>query len=295
MATPNYDFPEINPAAVFDGANDINKLANAIDSQMKQVEILGKDSQFTLQPATRVKLGGVRIGANVNVSADGTISTDIDPYVLPPASSTTLGGVAVPTNSGINLTPDGVISIDAKSVTLPVNSVTTDQLQNKCVTSTKIADDAVTYEKLSNELQSQLEKASEYARGIFKSVAPKDTFNGVTAETVKASLWGPLLSVVFNRTPFEIASSGTDFDLVSFKITDLNLKPVSPYTFTFTLRGDIMPVEVMLGGDVAFIGYCDIRYDSDAKALVIQIKIPSSASAANYTLTGNVCLSLILE
>lgn len=293
MSTPNYDFPEINPAAVFDGANDINKLANAIDSQMKQVETLGKDSQFTLQPATRVKLGGVRIGANVNVSADGTISTDIDPYVLPPASSTTLGGVAVPTNSGINLTPDGVISIDDKSVTLPVNSVTTGQLQNKCVTSAKIADGAVTYEKLSNELQSQLEKASEYARGIFKSVAPKDTFNGVTAETVKASLWGPLLSVVFNRTPFEIASSGTDFDLVSFKITDLNLKPVSSYTFT--LRGDIMPVEVMLGGDVAFIGYCDIRYGRNAEALVIQIKIPSSASAANYTLTGNVCLSLMQE
>ena len=292
MGTENYNFPEIDPAARFDGANDINKLASAIDSQMKQVEILGKDSQFTLQPATRTKLGGVRIGANVNVSADGTISTDIDPYVLPPASSTTLGGVSVPANSGINLTPDGTISIDDKSVTLPVNSVTTAQLQDKCVTGTKIADDAVTYEKLSTNLQTQLEKASEYARGIFKNVTPSGTFNGVTTETVAASLWGPLLSIVFNRTPFEVSASGTDFDLLSFKISDLNLKTLASYTFK--LRGDVMPVEVLLGGDVAFIGYCVVGFD-DNQTLVVKIKLPSTVSAANYNLVGNVTLSLIQE
>lgn len=292
MATENYDFPEIDPAARFDGANDINKLASAIDSQMKQVEILGKDSQFTLQPATRTKLGGVRIGANVNVSADGTISTDIDPYVLPPASSTTLGGVSVPANSGINLTPDGTISIDDKSVTLPVNSVTTEQLQNKCVTGTKIADDAITYEKLSTNLQTQLEKASEYARGIFKNVTPSAMFHGATKETVTASLWGPLLSIVFNRTPFEISESGTDFKVLSFNISDLNLKQLSSYTFK--LRGDIMPVEVLLGGDVVFIGYCEVGFDGD-QTLVVNINLPSTVGAANYNLVGNVTLSLIQE
>lgn len=215
MSTPNYDFPEINPAALFDGANDINKLANAIDSQMKQVEILGKDSQFTLQPATRVKLGGVRIGANVNVSADGTISTDIDPYVLPPASSTTLGGVSVPADSGINLTPDGTISIDDKSVTLPVNSVTTAQLQDKCVTGTKIADDAVTYEKLSPALQSQIESSGKYARGGYTDISSKFTYSFGNSTNLKIYQWGPLVTFDFRNVPLEIPSgnSNTSFEL----------------------------------------------------------------------------------
>lgn len=287
MATENYDFPEIDPASRFDGANDINKLANAIDSQMKQVEILGKDSQFTLQPATRVKLGGVRIGANVNVSADGTISTDIDPYVLPPASSTTLGGVSVPADSGINLTSDGTISIDDKSVTLPVNSVTTSQLQDKCVTGTKIADDAVTYEKLSDSLQQQLEKASEYARGVFKKITPSDFYNGTTAETVEVVTWGPLVSIVFHNTPFEPQSSAQDYNLLALNASDLPFWPAKS-------AGYIMPVNVNLGGSVTTVGYLTSEPAQLGK-LTITISVPSNLATANYTLSGNATITLLTE
>lgn len=288
MSTENYNFPEIDPAARFDGANDINKLASAIDTQMKQVEILGKDSQFTLQPATRMKLGGVRIGANVNVSADGTISTDIDPYVLPPASSTTLGGVSVPADSGINLTPDGTISIDDKSVTLPVNSVTTAQLQDKCVTGTKIADDAVTYEKLSDSLQQQLEKASEYARGIFKKITPSDFYNGTTAETIEVSTWGPLVSIVFSNTPFEPQTSAQDYKLLAFNSSDL-----LPIALT-NAAGCIMPVNVNLGGSVSTVGYLTVGDDHVGK-VSIYLALPSALASANYTLAGNATITLLTE
>ncbi len=287
MATENYDFPEIDPAARFDGANDINKLASAIDSQMKKVEILGKDAQFTLQPATRTKLGGVRIGANVNVSADGTISTDIDPYVLPPASSTTLGGVSVPSDSGINLEPDGTISINDKSVTLPVNSVTTAQLQDKCVTGTKIADDAVTYEKLSDSLQQQLEKASEYARGIFKKITPSDFFNGTTAETIEVSTWGPLVSIAFNNTPFEPQTSAQDFNLIALDTSDLPFRPTKS-------AGYIVPVNVNLGGSVSTIGYLTSETANLGKA-TITMSVPSTLASANYTLSGNATITLLTE
>ena len=287
MATENYDFPEIDPAARFDGANDINKLASAIDSQMKKVEILGKDAQFTLQPATRTKLGGVRIGANVNVSADGTISTDIDPYVLPPASSTTLGGVSVPSDSGINLEPDGTISINDKSVTLPVNSVTTAQLQDKCVTGTKIADDAVTYEKLSDSLQQQLEKASEYARGIFKKITPSDFFNGTTAETIEVSTWGPLVSIAFNNTPFEPQTSAQDFNLITLDTSDLPFRPTKS-------AGYIVPVNVNLGGSVSTIGYLTSETANLGKA-TITMSVPSTLASANYTLSGNATITLLTE
>lgn len=74
-------------------------------------------SAYTLTPATASTLGGVKIGANVNVTADGTISVAAPtaPYTLPPATTSTLGGVIV----GTGLTVDGAgkISISAPPVT----------------------------------------------------------------------------------------------------------------------------------------------------------------------------------
>lgn len=64
----------------------------------------------TLPISTKDDLGVVKIGDNINVAADGTISVTFpDPYKLPTASSTTLGGVKI--GSGINVTPDGTISV----------------------------------------------------------------------------------------------------------------------------------------------------------------------------------------
>lgn len=57
---------------------------------------------YTLPAATAGTLGGVKIGTNVNVTADGTISVAA-PYTLIPATTTTLGGVIV----GSRLTVDG--------------------------------------------------------------------------------------------------------------------------------------------------------------------------------------------
>ena len=72
---------------------------------------------YTLAPATASVLGGVKIGANVNVTADGTISVAAPtaPYTLPPATTTTLGGVIV--GSGLTVDGTGKISVSAPPVT----------------------------------------------------------------------------------------------------------------------------------------------------------------------------------
>jgi hypothetical protein len=62
---------------------------------------------YTLPTATTTILGGVRIGANISVSGNGTISV-APPYVLPVASQTVLGGIKV--GSGLTITADGVLS-----------------------------------------------------------------------------------------------------------------------------------------------------------------------------------------
>lgn len=49
-----------------------------------------------LQPATASRLGGIKVGSNLTVAADGTLSAS-NSYVLPTASSTTKGGIQVGT------------------------------------------------------------------------------------------------------------------------------------------------------------------------------------------------------
>lgn len=61
----------------------------------------------TISPATATVLGGVKIGSNVNVLADGTISVAA-PYTLPIATATVLGGVKGGT--GVSIAADGTIS-----------------------------------------------------------------------------------------------------------------------------------------------------------------------------------------
>ena len=55
-------------------------------------DISNKPSTFAPPPASAVVLGGVKVGDNVTVTGDGTISVAA-PYVLPPASTTSPGGV----------------------------------------------------------------------------------------------------------------------------------------------------------------------------------------------------------
>ena len=61
----------------------------------------------SLSPATTNTLGGVKVGANLSVTADGTLSADAQQYTLPTASADTLGGVKVGTNLSIS---NGVLS-----------------------------------------------------------------------------------------------------------------------------------------------------------------------------------------
>lgn len=79
---------------------------------------------FVLTPATATVLGGVKIGSGINVTPDGTISvTPATQYTLPISTATVLGGVKI--GAGINVTADGTISVDQQNYTLPIATTTT--------------------------------------------------------------------------------------------------------------------------------------------------------------------------
>jgi hypothetical protein len=64
---------------------------------------------YILPAATTSTLGGVKIGANISIAPDGTISvSSASSYVLPAATTSTLGGVKIGAN--LTISPDGTLN-----------------------------------------------------------------------------------------------------------------------------------------------------------------------------------------
>ena len=61
---------------------NITKNTGDISDLDGRVQALEDTPGYALKPATATTLGGVKIGANVKVQADGTISVDLSPYAL---------------------------------------------------------------------------------------------------------------------------------------------------------------------------------------------------------------------
>ena len=100
------------------------------------------DTKYTLPAATKTTLGGVKVGSNLSVTADGTVSATDTKYTLPAATKTKLGGV-MPDNTTVATTSTGVLSVKD-------GGITSAKLADGAVTAGKIADGAITSDKLAS-------------------------------------------------------------------------------------------------------------------------------------------------
>lgn len=66
---------------------------------------------YTLPIASQAALGGVKIGENLTISQDGTLSAIAGSYVLPMASPSVLGGIKI--GSGLSISEDGTVTVAA--------------------------------------------------------------------------------------------------------------------------------------------------------------------------------------
>jgi hypothetical protein len=84
----------------------------------------GGGGGYVLPPATASTLGGIKVGSNLSITSDGTLSATGggSGYELPIASDSTLGGVKVGSNLSID-SETGVLSADSYS--LPTASAST--------------------------------------------------------------------------------------------------------------------------------------------------------------------------
>ncbi|MDR1260821.1 MAG: hypothetical protein LBJ80_00125 [Rickettsiales bacterium] len=94
----------------FDGDGDLSTIKAGENIKIDDDTISATITDpYILPIATKDKLGGVKIGKNIDATGDGTISV-ADPYILPVADAGTLGGVKIGAN--IDVTEDGTISVE---------------------------------------------------------------------------------------------------------------------------------------------------------------------------------------
>lgn len=74
------------------------------------------NTPFELEPATDSRLGGVKAGYTLNVSADGTLNVNAN-TIVPIATNETLGSVKI--GDGLTITPDGVVGLDPEAIYVP--------------------------------------------------------------------------------------------------------------------------------------------------------------------------------
>ena len=96
------------------------------DATSGLAQILNKPSipsAYTLPIASVSVLGGIKVGNNLTISADGTLSAVQGNYTLPIASTTVLGGVKIDGTS-ITIDGNGVISSSGGSTTPSITDLT---------------------------------------------------------------------------------------------------------------------------------------------------------------------------
>ena len=89
-----------------------NKISTELNTKLESIPIANSST-----------LGGVKIGSNINVASDGTISTHA-PYSLPTASSSTKGGITVGAGLSMNGTALELKNLIHNQRTISVTSKT---------------------------------------------------------------------------------------------------------------------------------------------------------------------------
>lgn len=122
MATTNYKFPTITSEDTINGVTAINGLAEAVDTALKSVDDKASGGEaYVLPPATTSTLGGVIVGDNLTVDGSGRVSaTAGQTYELPAATTSALGGVIV--GVGLNVTANGTLSVNTTWLVSQINN-----------------------------------------------------------------------------------------------------------------------------------------------------------------------------
>lgn len=98
-----------------------NGVANWVSLPYYQTSV-SNENPYTLPVATTTTLGGIKLGSGLDIDSNGVVTVTVPggtTYTLPAASASTLGGVKI--GSGITVAVDGTISVDTSSLPSPTS------------------------------------------------------------------------------------------------------------------------------------------------------------------------------
>lgn len=98
-----------------------------IQRSTPNVDIDTATRTYHLPIASETQLGGIKVGDNLIIEEDGTLSADPAGYILPPATASTLGGIKVGDKLSIS---EGILSVNTDS---SLSSSSTNPIQNNTV------------------------------------------------------------------------------------------------------------------------------------------------------------------
>lgn len=100
-----------------------------INRQTRNITVSEPRADYHLPIASATTLGGIKVGENLSITSDGTLSAESTEYTLPVASSSTLGGIKVGSNLSIS---DSVLTANVDSV---LNISSNNPVKNTVITS----------------------------------------------------------------------------------------------------------------------------------------------------------------
>lgn len=154
-----------------------------IRRQQQNIEVSQPRSDYHLPIASETILGGIKVGNNLSITSDGTLSAVGEKYSLPVASASTLGGIKVGSYLSI---ADGVLSANVDNTlslqsTNPIsNSVISSALNGIENTTDAISDNLSTISDSVNDL-------SETVAGHTSTISELDSDVTTLSSTVQTN------------------------------------------------------------------------------------------------------------
>ena len=233
LKVANYDTQIANAQtdatqAKADAQNALNT-ANGLSSQVTAAATAAQTAQQTATSAQGTAQQALTNAATAQQRADDAYalaSQGGDSYVLPTATSSRLGGVKI--GSGVNVSADGTISVDTSGGggTPGSNSITTDMLQNSCVTANKLATSAVT----SETVQSGAITGGKLANGAVQMANLDSSIQSILNNIPEGNVE---MEVLYSGSGGQGANSATlnksisNFDAVIFIVSDSQGRNIS--------------------------------------------------------------------
>lgn len=168
------------PGRITANEQSITQLAAKDRDLQQQINDL-PDQGYTLPVASSTRLGGVKVGTNLSIDANGVLSAELG------------------SGGGVIDIPDGAITTPK----LATSAVSTTKLADNSVTTQKIVANAVAWGNLSSDVQNRI------SGGGIGDITKCATFVGTYGTDSSAKAWGKIVNVQIAINNAPAATDGT--------------------------------------------------------------------------------------